>query len=112
MTQLYSKTETDAALALKGSAAGLATVTAYADTLPTTSTVNNLIDSKNITQDITYFWTFAVRSDTYTKSAVDTIASNCSPQSTTYSQTQVDAITSNINTTSASTYATQAALGR
>ena len=46
MTQLYTKTETDAALALKGSAAGLATVSAYASGLHTTATVNNLIDSK------------------------------------------------------------------
>ena len=118
MTQLYTKTETDAALALKGSASGLATVTAYASGLPTTTTVNNLIDSKNITQDITNFGTFAVRSDTYTKSAVDTIVSNqaattastYAPQSSTYTKTQVDAIETNINTTAASTYATQSAL--
>jgi hypothetical protein len=45
MTQLYTKTETDAALALKGSASGLATVTAYASGLPTTSTVKIFIVS-------------------------------------------------------------------
>ena len=81
-------------------------MTAYANSLPTTSTVNNLIDSKNITQDITNFGTFAVRSDTYTKSAVDTIVSNqaattastFAPQSSTYTKTQVDAIETNINT--------------
>ena len=118
MTQLYTKTETDAALALKGSAGGLATVTASASGLPTTATVNNLIDSKKITQDITKFGTFAVRSDTYTKSAVDTIVSNqaattastFAPQSSAYTKTQVDAIETNINTNAASTYATQSAL--
>ena len=39
-SEVYNKTEADASLALKGSAAGLATVTAYANTLPTLSTVN------------------------------------------------------------------------
>ena len=36
-SEVYTKTETDASLALKGSAAQLATVTAYANTLPTLS---------------------------------------------------------------------------
>ena len=40
-SEVYTKTETDASLALKGSAAGLATVTAYANTLPTLSTMTS-----------------------------------------------------------------------
>ena len=44
-SEVYNKTETDASLFPRGSAAGLATVIAYANPLPTTSVVNNLIDS-------------------------------------------------------------------
>ena len=47
-SEVYNKTESDASLALKGSAAQLATVTAYANTLPTTSTVNGLLDARFI----------------------------------------------------------------
>ena len=49
MTQLYTKTETDAALALKGSA-GLAR-DRIASGLPTTSTVDNLMDARFLLQD-------------------------------------------------------------
>ena len=45
-SEVYNKTESDASLALKGSAAQLATVTAYANTLPTLSTVNNVLNAR------------------------------------------------------------------
>ena len=50
-SEVYNKTESDAALALKGSAAQLATVTAYTNTLPTLSTVNSVINNRFIAQD-------------------------------------------------------------
>ena len=63
ISEVYKKTESDASLALKGSAAGLATVTAFANTLPTTSTVNNLIDARFIVQDMENLVTFGAKSD-------------------------------------------------
>jgi hypothetical protein len=62
-SEVYSKSENDASLALKGSAAGLATVTAYANTLPTTTTVNSLLDARFISQDINNFVTYGAKSD-------------------------------------------------
>jgi hypothetical protein len=68
-SEVYSKPESDASLALKGSAAGLATVTAYANTLPTTSTVNGLLDARFISQDINNFVTYGAKSDVTANSA-------------------------------------------
>ena len=63
-SEVYTKTESDAALALKGSAAQLATVTAYANTLPTLSTVNNVLNARFLLQDGENFLTFGALSDT------------------------------------------------
>ncbi len=62
-SEVYNKTESDASLTLKGSAAGLATVTAYANSLPTTSMVNSLLDYRFISQDINNFVTYGAKSD-------------------------------------------------
>ena len=62
-SEVYTKTESDAALALKGSAAQLATVTAYANTLPTLSTVNNVLNARFLLQDGENFLTFGALSD-------------------------------------------------
>ena len=62
-SEVYNKTESDAALALKGSAAQLATVTAFVNTLPTTSTVNGLLDARFILQDGQNFVTYGAKSD-------------------------------------------------
>ena len=50
-SEVYTKTESDAALQLKGSAAQLATVTAFVNTLPTLSTVNTIMNNRFIAQD-------------------------------------------------------------
>ena len=59
---MYNKTDSDASLALKGSVAGLVTVTAYTNTLPTTSTVNGLLDARFILQDGQIFFTYGAKS--------------------------------------------------
>ena len=61
-SEVYNKTESDASLALKGSAAGLSTVTAYANSLPTLSTVDNVINAHFIVQDSNNFVTYGAKS--------------------------------------------------
>ena len=68
-SEVYNKTESDASLALKGSAAGLATVTAYANTLPTLTTVNSVINARFIVQDSNNFVTYGALSDTTANTA-------------------------------------------
>ena len=70
-SEVYTKTESDAALALKGSAAQLATVTAYANTLPTLSTVNNVLNARFLLQDGENFLTFGALSDTTANTSSD-----------------------------------------
>ena len=70
-SEVYTKTESDAALALKGSAAQLATVTAYANTLPTLSTVNNVLNARFLLQDGENFLTFGALSDVNCKHSGD-----------------------------------------
>ena len=68
-SEVYTKTESDAALQLKGSAAQLATVTAYANSLPTLSTVNNVLNARFLLQDGENFLTFGALSDTTANTA-------------------------------------------
>ena len=70
-SEVYTKTESDASLALKGSAAQLATVTAYANTLPTLSTVNNVLNARFLLQDGENFLTFGALSDTTANTSSD-----------------------------------------
>ena len=107
-SEVYNKTESDASLALKGSAAGFATVTAYASGLPTTSTVNNLMDARFLLQDTQNFVTYLDRASGLTTTAA---AATYAPQATTYSKTESDTLISAQATTNAATYATQASLG-
>ena len=60
-SEVYNKSESDASLALKGSAAGLATGTAHANSLPTLSIVNNVINARFILQDGNNFVTSRTR---------------------------------------------------
>ena len=62
-SEVYTKTESDASLALKGSAAQLATVTAFVNTLPTLSTVNSVINNRFIARDSNDFVTFGALAD-------------------------------------------------
>ena len=127
MTQLYTKTETDAALALKGSAAQLATVTAYANTLPTLSTVNNVLNARFILQDGSNFVTYGAKSDvtantaaitaaasTYaTQSALATVTASAATNATNISaaQTALGTVTASAATNATNISATQTALG-
>ena len=92
MTQLYTKTETDAALALKGSAAQLATVTAYANTLPTLSTVNSVINNRFIAQDSNNFVTFGALADV----TANTTAIATATAATVTNQSGIAAVNANI----------------
>ena len=91
-SEVYTKTESDAALALKGSAAQLATVTAYANTLPTLSTVNNVLNARFLLQDGENFLTFGALSDTTANTAA--IAVNTA--ATVTNQSGIAAVNANI----------------
>ena len=91
-SEVYNKTESDASLALKGSAAGLATVTAYANSLLTTSTVNNLIAARFIVQDMENLVTFGAKSDT----TANTAAIALSTVAATTNQSGIAAVNANI----------------
>jgi hypothetical protein len=92
MTQLYTKTETDASLALKGSAAQLATVTAFVNTLPTLSTVNTILNNRFIAQDSNNFVTYGALSDT----TANTTAIATATAATVANQSGVAAVNANI----------------
>ena len=62
-SEVYTKPESDASLALKGSAAQLASLTAFTGTLPTLSTVNSVINNRFIIQDSNNLVTFGATSD-------------------------------------------------
>ena len=91
-SEVYTKTESDAALALKGSAAQLATVTAYANTLPTTSTVNGLLDARFILQDGQNFVTYGAKSDV----TANTAAIATATAATVTNQSGIAAVNANI----------------
>ena len=89
---MYTKTESDASLALKGSAAQLATVTAYANTLPTLSTVNNVLNARFLLQDGENFLTFGALSDT----TANTAAIATATAATVTNQSGIAAVNNNI----------------
>ena len=91
-SEVYTKTESDAALALKGSAAQLATVTAYANTLPTLSTVNNVLNARFLLQDGENFLTFGALSDT----TANTTAIATATAATVTNQSGIAAVNANI----------------
>jgi hypothetical protein len=91
-SEVYNKTESDASLALKASDAGLQTVTAYANTLPTTTTVNSQLDARFISQDINNFVTYGAKSDVTANTAA--IAVNTA--ATVTNQSGIAAVNSNI----------------
>ena len=91
-SEVYTKGETDTSLALKGSAAGLATVTAYANTLPTTTTVNSLLDARFISQDINNFVTYGAKSDV----TANTAAIATATAATVTNQSGIAAVNANI----------------
>ena len=91
-SEVYTKTETDASLALKGSAAQLATVTAYANTLPTLSTVNNVLNARFLLQDGENFLTFGALSDT----TANTAAIATATAATVTNQSGIAAVNANI----------------
>jgi len=91
-SEVYNKTESDASLALKGSAAGLPTVTAYANTLPTLSTVNNVLNARFILQDGNNFVTYGAKSDTPANTAA--IALNTAAATT--NQSGIAAVNANL----------------
>ena len=91
-SEVYTKTESDAALALKGSAAQLATVTAYANTLPTLSTVNNVLNARFLLQDGENFLTFGALSDT----TANTAAIATATAATVTNQSGIAAVNANI----------------
>ena len=91
-SEVYTKTESDASLALKGSAAQLATVTAYANTLPTTSTVNGLLDARFILQDGQNFVTYGAKSDV----TANTAAIATATAATVTNQSGIAAVNANI----------------
>ena len=91
-SEVYTKTETDASLALKGSAAGLATVTAYANTLPTLSTVNNVLNARFILQDGNNLVTFGAKSDV----TANTTAIATATAATVTNQSGIAAVNGNI----------------
>ena len=91
-SEVYNKTESDAALALKGSAAQLATVTAYANTLPTTSTVNGLLDARFILRDGQNFVTYGAKSDV----TANTAAIATATAATVTNQSGIAAVNNNI----------------
>ena len=91
-SEVYNKTESDASLTLKGSAAGLATVTAYANTLPTLSTVNNVLNARFILQDGNNFVTYGAKSDV----AANTAAIATATAATVTNQSGIAAVNSNI----------------
>ena len=91
-SEVYTKTESDASLALKGSAAQLATVTAYANTLPTLSTVNNVLNARFLLQDGENFLTFGALSDT----TANTAAIATATAATVTNQSGIAAVNNNI----------------
>ena len=91
-SEVYNKTESDASLALKGSAAQLATVTAYANTLPTLSTVNNVLNARFLLQDGENFLTFGALSDT----TANTAAIATATAATVSNQSGIAALNNNI----------------
>ena len=91
-SEVYNKTESDASLALKGSAAQLATVTAYANTLPTLSTVNNVLNARFLLQDGENFLTFGALSDT----TANTAAIATATAATVSNQSGIAAVNANI----------------
>ena len=101
MTQLYTKTEIDTAVA----------------TRTTPADVQTALNTRFQAQDTSSFIVFQDRatsintSNGYTQTQVDGFVATCAPQSTTYSKVETDALISSQATTNASTYATQTDLG-
>ena len=91
-SEVYTKPESDAALQLKGSAAQLATVTAYANTLPTLSTVNSVLNARFIIQDSNNLVTFGAKSDV----TANTTAIATATAATVTNQSGIAAVNGNI----------------
>jgi hypothetical protein len=91
-SEVYNKTESDAALALKGSAAQLASLTAFTGTLPTLSTVNNVLNARFLLQDGENFLTFGALSDT----TANTAAIATATAATVTNQSGIAAVNANI----------------